>query len=508
MAQPERPIKRAGTNSEYSPEMVLELRRCMNDPIYCIETYMKVQHPTFGPLPFILYDYQKTIIEAVHNNRNVILLTARQQGKTTTVAIYLLWFAMFNRNVTLIIASKDQAHSIEVMDRLKFAYEEMPGWIKPGVKEYNKHSITFDNGAKIQSKATTVKTGRGSSPTKIYLDELAFIDPKIQKGMWSSLLPALSTGGSFIISSTPNGDSDLYARIWREANAGVNSFYPVRVYWDQHPDRGEQYLKDMMIELGEQMCRQEVLCEFLSSDALLIDTMRLAEIKTKEPATVNEGLKLWEPLKSARGTIYLVGVDVATGGGGDFSVIQIVEFPTMVQVGEWRDNKLNIPALYARVKRILIMLTKPDPNGQRAEVFWTFERNGVGEGVAALYHNDEIPPPGEIVSDEKFHGLQTTGKNKILSCLQLKTMVEKRREGLVVNSPTLKYELENFVASGGSYAAKAGATDDCVTAMLLIVRLIKYLSGYDERAFQKIYAYEDTDPSEDEPLPFLVGGGW
>lgn len=253
-------IKKAFAESEWTPELMDELMLCQYDPIHCIKTYVKVQHPTKGVVPFNLYDYQEEVIRALVENRCVCVLQARQTGKTITIAIFLMWYSMFTDDKLILIASKSNAHAIEIMDRIRFAYEEMPAWLKPGVKYYNKHQICFDNGSRIVCEATTEKTGRGLSPSKIYLDELAFINPRVQKGLWSSLVPSLSTGGSFIISSTPNGDTDLFATIWRQAMAEISLFKAIYIPWYRHPERAQQYWDEMMIELGELVCRQEVGC--------------------------------------------------------------------------------------------------------------------------------------------------------------------------------------------------------------------------------------------------------
>jgi hypothetical protein len=255
-------IKRAFAESEYTYNEVLELERCTNDPIYFIEKYVKVQHPTRGPVPFILYDYQRHMIDVIHNNKDSIILCSRQLGKTTVVAIYLLWLTTFFEDKLAIIASKANSHAIEIMSRIKFAYEELPHWLKAGCKYYNRHSIEFDNGSIIKSEATTEKTGRGSSPSILFLDEIAFISHKIQEELWASLTPSLSTGGKFILTSTPNGDSDLYATLWRGAMAGTNNFKPFKALFHQHPERGPEsgYYEEMKGKLGEIKTRQELDC--------------------------------------------------------------------------------------------------------------------------------------------------------------------------------------------------------------------------------------------------------
>lgn len=510
-------LKRAYATDEYTPSMIQELAKCAKDPIYFMRNFVKVQHPVRGTIKFEMYDYQERFVKCMHENRFVITLQPRQCGKTLTVAMYLLWYAMFNKDVTLLIASKNQGHALEIAARIRFAYEELPNWIKCGLKYYNRHNIELDNGSRIISEATTEKTGRGLAITKIYLDELAFINPRIQDELWSSLTPTLSTGGSAIISSTPNGDTELFASLWRgaksglEGSAGANGYVPFEVFWREHPERSDSYWDTMVSQIGLLKTRQEVGCEFLSSDALLISSIKLQQIMPSMVHHEDMGFKFWVPEETLGGSqkTYLVSCDPSTGGGKDFTVIEVFDFPGLNQIAEYRTNDIKIPLIYAKLKWIVNKLTDPVGRG-RAEVLWTFERNGIGEALSALYQNDEKQPEhAELFCDVpgKF-GVFTSGKTKIVSCLQLKNMVEKVTNGMRINSEHLLFEMKNFVAKGGSYEAKTGATDDAVMATIGIVRLIKRLSEWNDDAFKQVNDYVDPgtpdDAFGDEPVPFLV----
>lgn len=504
-------LKRAHTEEEYTPENIQELKKCMKDPIYFMQNYIRVTHPVKGSVPFKLYEYQVDMVKGIHENRKTCILASRQLGKTTVVAMYILWFALFHEDKKCIIASKAMNHATEIMDRIKFAYEELPSWVKAGLKFYNRTSIEFDNGSKIKCEATSEKTGRGESPAILFTDEIAFISRRVQDEMWKSLTPALSTGGKFIITSTPNGDTDLFASIWRGANAGTNGFVPIKVMWYQHPDRGEAYYKEMLGELGEIAVRQELDCDFLSSDALLVNSIKLAQIRSSKPVYEDMGFNFWvnETALGGRGNTYLVSCDPATGSGKDFSVIQVFDFPNLNQIAEYRTNDVNIPLLYAKLKWIVNKLSEHSSRG-RAEVLWTFERNGIGEALSALYQNDDRQPEhAELYCDvpEKI-GVFTSGKTKVLACLQLKQLIEKINNGLKINSSHLLFELKNFVAKGGSYEAKSGATDDAVMATVGIVRLLKRLSEWNDQAFKQVNEYVDpigeNDQFGDSPVPFVV----
>lgn len=512
-------IKRPNQLTSYTSEQILELRKCALDPVYFITNYIKVQHPLKGSMPFNLYPYQKKCVKAFQENRWVITLQSRQSGKTTVIAAYILWYATFNSDKSVLVASNKNNNAIEIMARIKYAYEELPDWLKAGCNYYTKHSMEFDNGSRVWSEATTETTGRGKAISLLMLDELAFVPGKIQEQMWSSIAPTLSTGGSCIISSTPNGDQELFSRLWNEAKLGVNSlggdenansFFPVEVHWTEHPDRGDAFKAEMLNKLGETKWRQEFENEFLSSDDLLINTRVLQFMRYSTPQEVDRGFKIWK--QPTQGKTYVIGVDLAEGLGKDFSTIQVVELESMEQIMEYRNNKINETQLYNALKYIMTRIEGiPLKQGEvKPVIYWSFENNSIGAAMSVLYYNDEnFPENPELVSPDKKLGMNTSAKTKAMACRTLKKLIEKQKGNLKLNSELLIMELKNFIQKGGSFAAKNGATDDLVSAMLIVVRVIDYLSTQETEIFEKIYDteqdfYDENTDEFAEPIGFVL----
>lgn len=164
-------VKRAYAKTRYTKQQVEELTACMdpvNGPYYFISNFMYVQHPTLGKEQLKLYDYQIELLQNYHNYRKSVNLLGRQLGKTTVAAGYLLWYAMFVEDSTILIASNKYDSAQEIMHRIRYAYESMPDHIRAGVKEYNKRSMSFDNGSRIVASTTTENTGRGMSLSLVY----------------------------------------------------------------------------------------------------------------------------------------------------------------------------------------------------------------------------------------------------------------------------------------------------------------------------------------------------
>ncbi|SVC36825.1 uncharacterized protein METZ01_LOCUS289679, partial [marine metagenome] len=193
----------------YTPEQLKDFEICCDEstgPAHFMKEHMKIQHPTRGGIEFEPYDYQTELVDKYAKYRYSINMLGRQMGKTTVAAGYLLWFAMFKPDSSILVAAHKSVGASEIMQRIRYAYEICPDHIRAGVVEYNKGSITFDNGSRIVSSTTTETTGRGMSLSLVYLDEFAFVRNTIAKEFWTSLSPTLATGGKCIVTSTPNSD--------------------------------------------------------------------------------------------------------------------------------------------------------------------------------------------------------------------------------------------------------------------------------------------------------------
>lgn len=74
-------LKAPGVKMEWTQDDIDEFNRCRDDVIYFIETYMKIVHIDHGVVPFMLYDYQKKVIELYKESRFITLKFPRQSGK-------------------------------------------------------------------------------------------------------------------------------------------------------------------------------------------------------------------------------------------------------------------------------------------------------------------------------------------------------------------------------------------------------------------------------------------
>jgi hypothetical protein len=519
-------IKKAHAPQRYTLEEVKHLEACMDPvtgPIYFAKNFLKIQHPTRGSIPFIPYEYQERLIDAYHNNKQCIAMLPRQMGKTTCACAYLLWYTMFVPEAQVLIAAHKYEGAQDIMNRYRFGYENLPDFIRAGVYSYNRNTIEYDNGARIQAVTTTENTGRGKSLSLIYCDEFAFVQPPEKaKEFWTALSPTLSTGGKCIITSTPNSDEDQFALIWTEAQKrfdefgieqplGTNGFHSFFAHWNEHPDRDEKWAQTERAKIGDERFRREFDCEFLIFDETLINAVRLAEMKGIEPTMVM-GQTRWYKDINPQAT-YLVAHDPSLGTGGDYGAIQVFEMPTMEQVAEWRHNLTPIQSQVKVMREILKYIQdRGAERGGQPQLYYSVENNSLGEAALIVIRDiGEENFPGLFLSEpirkghvRKFRkGFNTTHRTKITACSQLKNMLETQK--MKIYSKPLVSELKTFVATGVGFNAKTGEHDDLVSGVLLIIRMASVLADWDPQIYDKL---TEKITEDQMPMPIFVSSGF
>ena len=130
-------LKKANVAQEWTQAEVEEYTKCMKDPLYFIQEYIKIVSLDEGLVPFKLYDFQKEMVGTFHNNRFTICKLPRQSGKSTTIIAYLLHYVLFNPTVNVAILANKAATARDLLGRLQLAYENLPKWLQQGVRYWH-----------------------------------------------------------------------------------------------------------------------------------------------------------------------------------------------------------------------------------------------------------------------------------------------------------------------------------------------------------------------------------
>jgi hypothetical protein len=519
--------KKAHAKEKFTEQEIVDFAACM-DPhdgyLHFAKNFFHIQHPTRGKVKFEPFEYQVGLLASYHGFRFNVNMLPRQSGKTTCASAYLLWYAMFHPDQTILVAAHKYTGAQEIMQRIRYGYELCPDYIRAGVVSYNKGSIEFDNGSRIVSQTTTGTTGRGMSISLLYCDEFAFVQPNIAEEFWTSISPTLATGGKAIITSTPNSDEDTFATIWKESQdkfdlhgnersdgLGRNGFAGFRAEWNEHPDRDDAWKEVEMGRIGEERFRREYGCEFLIYDETLISSLKLAELLGREPSTRMGQVRWYKEIK--KDMLLGVCLDPSLGTGGDFAAIQIFDLLTFTQLGEWQHNLTRVQEQVKILRDILRYIETEMGEDNRNSIYWSVENNTVGEAaLVAISENGEETFPGLFVSEpirkghvRKFRkGFNTTHGSKIAACARLKYLIENDKMKLF-SKPTIS-ELKTFVAHNVTFKAKDGQHDDLVSSLLLLVRMAEILADWDLRVGENMTSRDEYQEDYEPPMPIFISG--
>lgn len=249
------------------------------------------------------------------------------------------------------------------------------------VKLHNGSLIKASTAGAQESKARAV--GIGASWKRLHLTEVA--QWAYPEAVWNALTPALPKDAEVVLESTPLGVGDLFHGLYTKAQKGLNNYRGHFFPWYLHGayslplEAGEEVKPqtDIERELVVLGCSPEQLKWFRQKVALVaslertlteypIDDVRCFQssggmflssdgmervgslIKHPVNRDIIEGVEVKIYAEPQGGAEYVLGSDVATGGGGDESTAVIVNRATGALVAVAHSNRTP-PHQFARL---------------------------------------------------------------------------------------------------------------------------------------------------------------
>jgi len=447
-----------------------QIIRSATEPIYFIKTFCKIQHPLSGLIPFDLFDFQEEIIKTINENRFSIYLKARQLGFTTVVSAYMLWLGMFHKDKTILIVSKDKDASKELIYRAKVMYQNLPAVFKKLVKldVDNVYTTEFANRSRIQAVARTKDVGKSKSISLLIFDEAAAIDDF--EDIYSSCMPTIFAGGTCVVMSTPKGRINFFAKLYLDAEQGLNKFISRKYPWNVHPEHDQRWFDEETKNYKSWQIAENFLCDFGTSQHTFIDNSMLDLLKPEEPLYreyIDRNLWIWERPQEHKK--YVVSVDVSRGDGKDYQAIIVLSVNDWVQVAEYKGL---IPT-----NELGILTTEIAKNYNNAHI------------IVDLTGGYGIPVTNEILLNQKYFNVYFSekGTGRLFLYQDLETglipgvtisvknrpilmdkLEQSIRENLItIKSSRLLNELRTFVWKNGKPQADSNANDDLVLSLSL-----------------------------------------
>jgi len=451
-----------------------EYIKCAQSCDYFLNKYYKIISLDHGEILYKAFGFQQRISQAFEDHRRVIVMMPRQQGKTTVVVGYLLWYVLFHKMKKVAILANEADNAKRILGDLRFAYERLPLWMQQGVVTWNKTEIELENGSKAISDATTGAAIRGRSMNIVYLDEWAFVPTNVADDFYASVLPTLSSGETtkIFITSTPKGMNRFY-KDWMAANAKGehwSGFYPVEVHYTDHPKRNQKWADEQLRLLGPERFAEEYLCQFMGGSNALISSSVLSQIPIRTPDTQEDGLDIFaEPQKDHR---YVLVCDPSEGAGQDysaFSIFDVTKLPYRI-IAKYRSKT---------VSPLVLPRTIVHCANRYNKAYVLIETNGVGTQVGYSLFNDyeyenlltSVPKQrqGAVLKigyqgTTTNWGIRTTTQTKSQGCANVKALIESKK--LTFEDGDIVEELSKFTWQGKQFKAEEGEHDDVVMTLV------------------------------------------
>lgn len=491
----------------YEPWMIKELEKAKDNILYFAESFFHIINLDRGREKIKLHSCQKRVIRKMRDNRFFILLASRQIGKSTIMTIYMLWYACFMNDQRILLVANKESTAIEIFQRVRMAFEELPIWLKPGVKEYGKTSMTLDNGSRIGITTTTGTAARGQSVNLLIIDECAFIESHLVQEFWKSVFPIITSSkkSKVFICSTANGTDNLFHKIYDGAEKNENGWGYDKIMWDEVPGRDEKWASITKQALGStEAWLQEFCCIFVNSGESSINEELFAEMsqKCKDPKIILEegNYKIWEDPDSTR--VYVAGVDISEGVGIDASVIQILDITDLKdirQVAVYHNR--NIPPLEFANKVYTVLRNWGSPLA-------LIERNNCGAQVVDrlafdMGYEKVVSYGAKVANRSKSQmGMIAHTNTKYKGVMNMRYFLNEIRAVTIVDIETLK-ELRDFVRyPNGSWKAKGGYHDDRVMSLMYSLFILE--KEITERYFDILELDDHGKPCSIEPVDFGI----
>lgn len=488
-------VKRDGVAQNFTAHEIDEYVKCMHDPAYFAETYMKVISVDKGLVPFNLYPYQKEMFKHFNENRFNIVLACRQSGKSISTVAYILWYACFHSEKTIAILANKGATAREMLSRVTLALENLPFFLQPGCRALNKGNIAFGNNTEIIAAATSGSSIRGLSINLLFLDEFAFVENAAE--FYTSTYPVISSGktSKVIITSTANGVANMFHKIYEGAVQGRNEFKAFRVDWWDVPGRDEEWKKQTIANTSEIQFEQEFGNSFHGRSNTLINSDTILSLKAEKPIESRNHVTYYE--KPKEGHMYVMTVDVSKGRGQDYSTFSVfdIQKDNFKQVCVFRDNMIS-PLLFPDI--IVKVATLYN------EAVVIIESNDSGVIVCNAVYYDHEYDNTFVESTIKAGGIGVAMNKKIkrIGCSNLKDLIEQKKLH-IPDSETIG-EISTFEARGSSYEAIVGCHDDLVMNLVMFSWFISSNAFADilDMDLREMLYLDKMREIEDDLLPF------
>jgi len=467
------------------------MQKLRSDPRIFFKFLHILDKKTNKMVPFTLNDEQEELLDELTTTNKIIVLKARQIGCSTLVRAYFLWKQYTSGEPTthaIISYTRDSADHLHSMD--KQFYLKLPRPLQRKLSKSSNRTLQFaDTKASLRSFTAGGKAGATRSFTfnSAHISEFAFFDD--QEELLANVVASVGDG-QIVIETTPNVPGDKYHQLITDAgkNGWSLCFFP----WYKHKNYTAKSRFHQASVPDLDALEEEMMTNFNLTKGQMywrrtkVNSIGLEKFRKEFPSTVDEAFlsnsNLWFPtdvidrldrIDTGRGPdhyvageprmddVYSMGVDVASGAGGDYSTITVVSRTTNQPVYHYRCNNI-LPHNFADVVfEKYFEFNEP----------WTIvEQNGVGEVIISRLREWKLK---NIWKDDKGKYWRTNKHNKIAIYDHLRDLICEGDISTVSKYLWSELRVIETGDNGVPNAALKGSHDDLTMATCLALWMAK-----------------------------------
>ena len=450
-----------------------EFVKCASDPVHFMKKYYMIQHPKRGRIQFNLYPFQEKVLRLFQKNNYNIVNKSRQLGISTLCSAYALWLMLFHKDKNVLCIATKQETAKNMVTKVRFAYNNLPAWLRVKADEDNKLSLRLSNGSQIKAVGATSDAGRSEAVSLLLLDEAAFIEGIDE--IFASAQQTLATGGQCIAISTPYGTGNWFHRSFIGAEQGSNGFTAIKLPWTVHPERDQKWRDEQDDILGLRNAAQECDCDFTTSGDTVIEPpmlnfyMETFMVEPMERRGFDGNLWVWESPDYSK--TYMVVADVARGDSKDYSACHVIDVEDAKQVAEYkgqigtRDYGNFLIGLATEYNDALLVI-------ENANIGWDVIQTAIERGYRNLYYSprSDVAMTNVEMYLNRFDrdegmvpGFTNSLKTRPLVISKMVSYIHEK--SCTIQSKRTLEELRTFVWKHGKAQALDGYNDDLVMSL-------------------------------------------
>jgi hypothetical protein len=380
---------------------------------------------------------------------------------------------LFQKDKTVLCIATKQETARGMVEKVQFMYENLPTWLKGNQKPLSNNKLSFKlaNNSQIVATSAASDAGRSYAVSLLLVDEAAFIEG-IDK-IYTSIKPTIATGGGIIALSSPNGVGNWFHKMYTAAENGKGDFKPLKLPWNLHPDRNEEWEITERANMSTREFAQEYDCDFLGSGNSLIEPDILSfyeQTFIQEPIErrfLGGDYWIWRYPDYSKS--YIICADVARGDGSDYSTFHVIEVESCEQVAEYKSQ------VDTRTFGNMLVSVATEYNNallvvENASIGWDVINTIIEKNYQNLYYSPKIYGElnmdkwmSKIENDQTIPGFTMSIKTRPLVISKIEAYIRERH--FVFHSRRLLEELRVFAWQNGKAQAQNGYNDDLVMSV-------------------------------------------